>query len=74
MTSPDSLAAWLLICKPKQKGDLGTIDFHIKNKALLLKLLHKFCTKAVVPWVKLVWSLHSHMLKQNKAPFGGERF
>jgi hypothetical protein len=37
MTSPHSLAAWSLVCKLKQKGGLGIIDFQIKNKALLLK-------------------------------------
>jgi hypothetical protein len=55
-----SLAARPLVCKPKEKGGLGIIDFQVKNQALFLKLLHKFYTRRDIPWVKLVWSLYSN--------------
>jgi hypothetical protein len=57
--SSHSLAAWSLVCRPKQKGGLGIINFEIKNQALLLKQLHKFYCKADIPWVNLVWSLYA---------------
>jgi hypothetical protein len=57
--SAQSLAAWSLVCRPKKKGGLGIINFEVQNQALLLKHLHKFYSKADIPWVKLVWSLYS---------------
>jgi hypothetical protein len=57
--SAQSLAAWSLVCRPKEKGGLGIINFELQNQALLLKQLHKFHSKANIPWVKLVWSLYS---------------
>jgi hypothetical protein len=30
----------------------------IQNHALLLKFLHKFYQKQVIPWVQLVWEKH----------------
>jgi hypothetical protein len=53
-----SLAAWEMVCKPKENGGLGIINFSKKNDALLMKHLHKFYNKAQVPWVQLVW--HSY--------------
>jgi hypothetical protein len=47
------------VCRPKNKGGLGIINFEVQNQALLLKQLHKFYWWAEVPWVKLVWSLYS---------------
>jgi hypothetical protein len=57
--SAQSLAAWSLVCRSKKKGGLGIINFVLHNQALLLKQLHKFYSKADIPWVKLVWSLYS---------------
>jgi hypothetical protein len=57
-SSVNSLAAWSLVCRPKQHGGLGVLNLEIQNKALLLKQLHKFYSKANVPWVTLVWSLY----------------
>src|SRR3954467_14100413 len=37
-----SLAAWDMVCKPKNKGGLGIIDLKMQNQGLLLKQLHKF--------------------------------
>jgi hypothetical protein len=58
-TSAHSLAAWELVCKPKKFGGLGIKKIELQNNALLLKQLHKFYSKADIPWVKLVWSLYS---------------
>lgn len=44
-----SLAAWDLVCRPKQKEGLGIIDLKVQNNALLLKFLHKFIHKADIP-------------------------
>ena len=51
-----SLVAWDLVCRPKEKGGLGVINLHIQNKGLLLKHLHKFFNKADIPWVTLIWN------------------
>jgi hypothetical protein len=48
-------AAWTMVCIPKKQGGLGVIDLATHNDAMLLKFLHKFYTKADIPWVKLVW-------------------
>jgi hypothetical protein len=50
----NSLAAWDMVCKPKNKGGLGIINLQIQNKALLLKQLHKFYNNEDIPWVHLV--------------------
>jgi hypothetical protein len=50
----NSLAAWDMICKPKNKGGLGIINLQIQNSALLLKHLHKFYNHEDIPWVHLV--------------------
>jgi hypothetical protein len=50
------LAAWKLVCKPKSKGGLGIIRLRLQNDVLLMKNLHKFFTKADLPWVKLIWT------------------
>jgi hypothetical protein len=44
--------------RPKQKGGLCIINLEVQNQALLIKMLHKFYTKANIPWVHLVWSLY----------------
>lgn len=51
----NSLAAWNMVCKLKDKGGLGIIDIKLQNTALLLKQLHKFYNHADLPWVELVW-------------------
>jgi hypothetical protein len=50
----NSLAAWDMVCKPKNKGGLGIINLQIQNNALLLKQLHKFYNNEDIPWVHLV--------------------
>jgi hypothetical protein len=44
-----------MVCLPKKQGGLGVIDLNAHNEAMLLKFLHKFYTKADIPWVRLVW-------------------
>ena len=50
-----SLAAWDLVCRPKNKGRLGILNLAIQNQGLLLKQLHKFNNKQQVAWVQLIW-------------------
>jgi len=47
----NSLAAWEMVCKPKNKGGLGVINLMIQNEALLMKFLHKFYNKMDIPSV-----------------------
>jgi hypothetical protein len=56
--SVNALAAWSLVCRPKQHGGLGVLNLELQNKALLMKQLHKFYSKDSTPWVALVWSLY----------------
>ena len=51
-----SLAAWELVCRPRDKGGLGIINLNIQNKGLLIKHLHKFYNKVDVLWVTLIWN------------------
>jgi hypothetical protein len=44
-----------MVCLPKKQGGLGVIDLNTHNEAMLLKFLHKFYTKADIPWVRLIW-------------------
>lgn len=44
-----SLAAWDMVCKPKNKGGLGIINLEFQNCALLLKHLDKFFNKHDIP-------------------------
>jgi hypothetical protein len=53
-----SPAAWEMICKPKQNGGLGVVDFQKQNAALLLKHLDKFYNHRDIPWVHLIWDAH----------------
>ena len=50
-----SLAAWDLICRPKNKE--GLLDLGFQNVALLLKHVNKFLNKEDIPWVQLSWNL-----------------
>jgi hypothetical protein len=45
------LASCEMIYKPKDQGWLGILDLRTKNKALLLKNLHKFYHFHDIPWV-----------------------
>src|SRR3954463_6233076 len=56
--SGKSLAAWDLICKPKNKGGLGIMNITLQNEALLIKHLHKFYNQHDTPWVKLIWDTY----------------
>jgi hypothetical protein len=51
-----SLAAWDMVCKPKDRGGLGILNLKLQNEALLLKYLHKFYNKADIPWVYILWN------------------
>jgi hypothetical protein len=52
------LAAWTKVQRPKAQGGLGIIDIVGQKKALLLKHLHKFFNKAIIPWVDLTWKVY----------------
>ena len=54
-TPRQSLAAWDMVCRPKEKGRLGVINLQLQNQGLLIKHLHKFYNKADIPWVSLLW-------------------
>jgi hypothetical protein len=47
-----------MVCIPKKQGGLGVLDLNMHNDAMLLKYLHKFFSKADIPWVKLVWNFY----------------
>jgi hypothetical protein len=51
-----SLAAWEIICMPKDKEGLGVVNFQKQNAALLIKHLDKFYNHKDIPWVHLLWS------------------
>ena len=53
-----SMAAWTLVCRPKEKGGLGIINLQVQNQALLLKQLHKFYHRMDLLWVKVVWTAY----------------
>ena len=66
-----SLAAWDLICRPKNKGGLGILDLGFQNVALLLKHVNKFLNKAEIPWVHLIWNSYYHeLVPQGTIPCG----
>jgi hypothetical protein len=54
-TPKQSLAAWEMLTKPKDKGGVGLVNFKKNNEALLMKYLDKFYNKADIPWVSLLW-------------------
>ena len=54
----NSLASWVMVCKPKKHGGLGVINLKIQNEALLMKFLHTFYNKKDVPWVHLLWDTY----------------
>jgi hypothetical protein len=57
-SSVNALVAWSHVCRPKKHGGLWVLNLELQNKAPLMKQLHKFYSKAYVPWVHLVWSLY----------------
>lgn len=59
-TPKQSLAAWPMVCRPKQNGGMGIINLSIQNRALLSKHLFKFYNKADIPWVSLIWNTYYH--------------
>jgi hypothetical protein len=63
-----SLAAWDMVCKPKDKGGLGIIHMKTQNQALLMKYLDKFYNKKDLQWVDLVWSSYY----QNSVPHAAD--
>ena len=52
------LAAWDMLCRPKNKGGLGILNLWLQNKCLLMKMVHKFINHADIPWVNLVWEIY----------------
>jgi len=54
------LAAWELMCRPKEEGGLGIINIQNQNSALLMKFLDKFYNHADAPWVNLTWAKLYH--------------
>jgi hypothetical protein len=55
-----SKAAWPMVCIPKKQGGLVVLDLTIHNEVMLLKFLHKFFSRADIPWVNLVWDNYYH--------------
>lgn len=50
-----------MVTIPKKQGGLGVTNLSTHNDAMLLKYLHKFYTKADIPWVNLIWeNYYSH--------------
>jgi hypothetical protein len=49
-----SLAAWDMVCMPKDKGGLWIINLELHNDALFLKYMGKFINKMYIPWVDLI--------------------
>jgi hypothetical protein len=49
------LAAWDLVCKPKDRGGLSVVNLTTKNNCQLMKHLHTFYNKANLAWVKLLY-------------------
>ena len=50
-----NLVAWPLVQRPKDKGGVGIKNLSLQNDALLLKQIHKFYSKADIPWVQQLW-------------------
>jgi hypothetical protein len=69
-STPHSLAAWSMVCRTKNQGGLGVLNLELQNKALLLKQLHKFYSKADAPWVQLVWNLYGDRVPHAQAKKG----
>ncbi|XP_058767868.1 uncharacterized protein LOC131641583 [Vicia villosa] len=61
-TSRKSPIAWERICKPKIKGDLGTVDMELWNRIFFLKLLWNIYAKTESLWVQ--W-IHAYYLKHD---------
>lgn len=74
--SVNALTAWSLVCRPKHHCGLGILNIELRNKALLLKQLHKFYEKENTPWVSLVWSMYEngapHAQSKSWGRSGGE--
>jgi hypothetical protein len=62
--------AWPLVCLPKKEGGLGVVNLFTHNEAMLLKFLHKFFSRADIPWVQLVWESY---YRNGKLPGQGRK-
>jgi hypothetical protein len=54
----NSLAAWEMVCRPKEKGGLGIINLETQNDALLMEHLYRFLNHEDTPWVKMTWQAY----------------
>lgn len=52
------LAAWDMICRPKNKGGLGILNLVTQNTCLLMKMIYKFINHMDIPWVHLIWEVY----------------
>jgi hypothetical protein len=60
-----------MVCKPKDNGGLGIMNFQKKNEALPMKHLDKFYNKVETPWVQLVWnSYYASSVPHGERPCG----
>jgi hypothetical protein len=58
------------VCKPKKSGELGVINLELRNKALLMKCLHKFYNRDNIPWVNIIWDTHYSNSLPSAKPLG----
>lgn len=49
------LAAWDLVCRPKDQGGLGIINLQARNDAFLIKIYFKLINIKAIHWVHLIW-------------------
>jgi hypothetical protein len=54
----NSLAAWEIVCRPKDKRGLGIVNLEIQNDAFLLKHLFKIFNHANTSWVHMTWQAY----------------
>jgi hypothetical protein len=67
-----------MLCKPKDKGGVGIVNFTKRNEALLLKHPNNFFNKADLPWFTssgtLTMVILFHRPRSYVGLFGGGMF